>query len=89
MKSLFALFLVLGLVFQPAFLSAAEEAAADSAVLAEEGAKDDELEEGLDDWELGADDLAADEDDLTLDEEEEATEEGAAPAADANAKAAQ
>ena len=97
MKSIFALFLVLGIVFQPAFLSAAEPAAdakktADAAVAKTEAADESDLDAGMEDWELGKDDVAADDEDLKLDEEEDAKKDAAAeaPAPAANsAKTAQ
>ena len=90
MKSVFALFLVMGIIFQPAFLMAADEAAAkkpagDAAVAADDKAD-------LEDWELGKDDLAAEDEDLKLDEEDDATAkdaEAAVPAVPAAAKPAQ
>ncbi len=86
MKSLFSLLMVLGLIFQPALLSAAEEAATAPAKKATDAAAPTEkkagaADENLEDWELGADDLSAqDEDDAALDEEDGAAAKDAAKA---------
>ncbi len=74
------MFLILGLVFHPAFLSAAEEAApaAKAAVTDEDAALD--AGENVEDWELGKDDLAAEDEDLLLEDEDAATADAAVPA---------
>ena len=73
--------LILGLVFHPVFLSAAEEAApaAAEAVVAEEDADLDAVED-VEDWELGKDDLAAEDEDLLLEDEDAAATDAAVPA---------
>ncbi len=86
MKStLVLMLLVFGLLFHPAFLLAADDAApkaADAAVAAEtsvEGGADIDAGGNLGDWELGKDDLAAEDEDLKLDEEEDAKTDVVAP----------
>ena len=83
------MFLIFGLVFHPAFLSAAEPApdaaakkAADAVVAEEDAGADLDAGDKMDDWELGKDDLAAEDEDLKLDDEEEtAAKDAKAPAA--------
>ena len=90
MKKLFALLMILGLVFKPAILSAVEEATADAAKKATDTAISAEETAGeaggdLEDLELGEDDLAAEDEDAALDEEtgapKDAAEAKAAPVA--------
>ena len=95
MKSVFALLLVFGLVFHPAFLRAEEaaDASAKKAMdtsLTADSAKGSDLDAGTDDWELGKDDLAAEDEDLKLDEDMDAKKEAAVPsAAESSAKPVQ
>ena len=72
MKKFWSLFLIFGLVFHPAFLSAAEEGAPvakKAAVAAAEGVDNEDLaaaEDSAEDWDLGEEDTAAEDEDLDL-----------------------